>query len=71
MLRQLGIKNYALIESVELEFGRGLTVITGETGSGKSIMMGALSLLLGNRADSRVATGGKARVEARFEDADE
>lgn len=71
MLKRLGIRNYALIESVDLEFGRGLTVITGETGSGKSIMLGALSLLTGNRADSRVAGGGKSRVEAVFEDVDE
>lgn len=71
MLKRLGIRNYALIESVDLEFGRGLTVITGETGSGKSIMLGALSLLTGNRADARVAGGGKSRVEAVFEDVDE
>lgn len=71
MLKRLGIRNYALIESVDLEFGRGLTVITGETGSGKSIMLGALSLLMGNRADSRVAGGGKSRVEAVFEGVDE
>ena len=57
MLRRLGIRNYALIESLDLEFGRGFTVITGETGSGKSIMLGALSLLAGGRADSRVAMG--------------
>lgn len=70
MLSRLAIRNYALIESVELEFGPGLTVITGETGSGKSIMLGALSLLLGTRADSRVAGTGKSRVEATFEDVD-
>ncbi len=70
MLRRLGIRNYALIESLDLEFGRGFTVITGETGSGKSIMLGALSLLAGGRADSRVALGRKSRVEALFEDVD-
>ena len=70
MLRRLQISNYALIEEAELEFGDGFTVLTGETGSGKSIMLGALSLLLGNRADSRVAAGGKARVLAQFEDVD-
>lgn len=64
------ISNYALIEEAELEFGDGFTVLTGETGSGKSIMLGALSLLLGNRADSRVAAGGKARVLAQFDDVD-
>lgn len=70
MLRRLQISNYALIEEAELEFGEGFTVLTGETGSGKSIMLGALSLLLGNRADSRVAAGGKARVLAQFDDVD-
>ncbi|MDD6228062.1 MAG: DNA repair protein RecN [Bacteroidales bacterium] len=70
MLRRLQISNYALIEEAELEFGNGFTVLTGETGSGKSIMLGALSLLLGNRADSRVAAGGKARVLAQFDDVD-
>ncbi len=70
MLRRLGIRNYALIEGVDVEFGPGMTVITGETGSGKSIMLGALSLLTGGRADSRVVTGGKSRIEATFEDVD-
>lgn len=70
MLRRLQISNYALIEEAELDFGNGFTVLTGETGSGKSIMLGALSLLLGNRADSRVAAGGKARVLAQFDDVD-
>lgn len=68
MLRRLGIRNYALIEGVDVEFGPGMTVITGETGSGKSIMLGALSLLTGGRADSRVVAGGKSRIEATFED---
>lgn len=70
MLRRLGIRNYALIEGVDVEFGSGMTVITGETGSGKSIMLGALSLLTGGRADSRVVAGGKSRIEATFEDVD-
>ncbi len=70
MLRRLGIRNYALIEGVDVEFGPGMTVITGETGSGKSIMLGALSLLTGGRADSRVVAGGKSRIEATFEDVD-
>lgn len=70
MLRSLGIRNYALIEGVDVEFGPGMTVITGETGSGKSIMLGALSLLTGGRADSRVVAGGKSRIEATFEDVD-
>ena len=51
MLRSLHIENYALIRSLQIQFDKGLTVITGETGAGKSILMGALSLILGNRAD--------------------
>ena len=52
MLTQLSIKNYALIEDIKVTFSKGLTTITGETGAGKSILLGALSLLLGKRADS-------------------
>ncbi|MAZ72602.1 MAG: DNA repair protein RecN [Flavobacteriaceae bacterium] len=51
MLTQLSIKNYALIEDIKVSFASGLTTITGETGAGKSILLGALSLLLGKRAD--------------------
>ena len=54
MLQKLTISNYAIIESLELEFCNGLVVITGETGAGKSIVMGALGLILGDRADSAV-----------------
>ncbi|MFT6815116.1 MAG: DNA repair protein RecN (Recombination protein N) [Sphingobacteriales bacterium] len=53
MLKHLKIKNYALIKSIEIDFIKGLTVLTGETGAGKSIVVGALSLLLGQRADSK------------------
>ncbi|MDE7442408.1 MAG: DNA repair protein RecN [Muribaculaceae bacterium] len=68
MLERLTIKNYALIDSLELEFHDGLTILTGETGAGKSIMLGALSLLLGGRADTRVISdgGSKSIVEALF-----
>ncbi len=68
MLKRLSISNYALIDSVELTFGDGLTIITGETGSGKSIMLGALSMLTGTRADVKsLSEGGrKAVVEAEF-----
>lgn len=71
MLSKLTIRNYALIDSLDLEFGKGLTIITGETGAGKSIMLGALSLLLGGRAETRAISDGKAKsvVEAVFEDA--
>ncbi|MCK9340036.1 MAG: AAA family ATPase, partial [Bacteroidales bacterium] len=54
MLRVLQIENYALISSLNIQFDDGYTVITGETGAGKSIIMGALALILGNRADSSV-----------------
>jgi DNA repair protein RecN (Recombination protein N) len=51
LLVSLSIKNYALIDHLEMDFSDGLSVITGETGAGKSILLGALSLILGNRAD--------------------
>ncbi|MBP5205722.1 MAG: AAA family ATPase, partial [Bacteroidales bacterium] len=54
MLRALQIENYALIRSIEIAFDKGFTVITGETGAGKSILMGALSLILGSRAETDV-----------------
>ena len=54
MLKQLTIKNYALIESLTMEPSPHLNVITGETGAGKSIMLGAIGLLMGNRADTKV-----------------
>lgn len=53
MLQKLSIRNYALIDSVELELDKGLNIITGETGAGKSIMLGALSLILGQRAETK------------------
>lgn len=54
MLKRLQIRNYALIRELEVDFASGLTIITGETGAGKSILLGALSLILGQRADSSV-----------------
>jgi DNA repair protein RecN (Recombination protein N) len=68
MLKTLLIKNYALIEEVEVEFESGLNIITGETGAGKSILIDALSLVLGERASSDVIRRGaeKAVVEALF-----
>ncbi|HCC86080.1 MAG TPA: DNA repair protein RecN, partial [Porphyromonadaceae bacterium] len=53
MLKRLTIENYALIDSLQICFDKGFTVITGETGAGKSIILGALSLILGQRADLR------------------
>ena len=54
MLQKLHIQNYAIIDELEIEFSKNLNVVTGETGAGKSIVMGALSLVLGERADSSV-----------------
>lgn len=69
MLHSLRIKNFALIDQVELKFQPGYTVITGETGSGKSILLHALNLILGERADFSVIgpASEKAVVEAEFE----
>jgi DNA repair protein RecN (Recombination protein N) len=68
MLSRLSIKNYAIIESLDVAFQPGLNIITGETGAGKSIIMGALGLVLGDRADSSVlfSTEEKCVVEASF-----
>ena len=54
MLTRLKIDNYALIRQLDTEFGSGLNIITGETGAGKSILIGAIGLLLGDRADTSV-----------------
>lgn len=54
MLQHLSVENYALIKQLDLSFNKGFTTITGETGAGKSILLGALSLILGSRADSNV-----------------
>ena len=69
MLRSLHIRNLAVVEEVEVEFGPGLNVITGETGAGKSVIMGALDLVLGARADASLVREGakEAEVEAEFE----
>ncbi|MBX2845831.1 MAG: DNA repair protein RecN [Saprospiraceae bacterium] len=53
MLKSLSVKNYILIDEVSIDFSEGLNVLTGETGAGKSILLGALSLILGNRADKK------------------
>jgi len=54
MIVELKITNYAIIESINVQFSDRLNVITGETGSGKSILLGALNLILGERADTQV-----------------
>lgn len=67
MLTHLHISSYALIDRLDIDFGDGLSTVTGETGAGKSIMLGALSLLLGRRADSSKApAGSKTVVEGTF-----
>ncbi|QZD92586.1 DNA repair protein RecN [Qipengyuania xiapuensis] len=69
MLTRLSIRNIVLIEALDLDFGRGLGVLTGETGAGKSILLDSLGLVLGNRADSGLVRAGeeKASVSASFE----
>ncbi|MDR1884137.1 MAG: DNA repair protein RecN [Prevotella sp.] len=69
MLKSLYIKNYALIDSLEIDFGTGFSVITGETGAGKSIILGALSLILGQRADTKAIKQGESKcvIEGAFD----
>ncbi len=69
MLRSLYIQNYALIEKLDINFGSGFSVITGETGAGKSIILGAIGLLLGQRADVKAIRVGASKciIEARFD----
>lgn len=69
MIKQLHISNYALIDKLDIGFDSGLTIITGETGAGKSIVLGALSLILGERADTKAIrdTAAKTVVEASFD----
>ena len=68
MLQHLTIQHYALIEHLDIDFHRGFSVITGQTGAGKSIILGALNLLLGGRADAKAIQTGekKCMVEASF-----
>lgn len=67
MLRLLSIRNFAVVEAVDAEFGAGFTVLTGETGAGKSILLDALSLLLGDRFESRQLRPGSERAEIAAE----
>ena len=69
MLQQLNIKNYALIEDLSVDFTDGFSVITGETGAGKSILLGALGFVLGDRADTGVLFNKEMKcvVEAHFQ----
>ena len=72
MLKSLYIRDYALIEKLEVEFGSGLNIITGETGAGKSILLGALKMILGERASTELVRTGarKAIIEGIFSGAD-
>lgn len=69
MLKRLSIKNVALIERLDMDFDNGLNVLTGETGAGKSIIIDAVNLALGERASRELITTGaeKASVEAEFD----
>ena len=69
MLRRLEIQNYAIIDRISIDFPKGLTIITGETGAGKSILLGALGLIMGKRADTKVMfdQDKKCLVEAVFD----
>ena len=69
MIKRLVIRNYALIDSLDIDFAQGFSVITGETGAGKSIILGALSLILGQRVDTKVVTDTtqKTVVEGTFD----
>ena len=69
MLTRLHIRNYAIIEKVNIDFSNNLTIITGETGAGKSILLGALNLIMGERADTKVLYNldEKCVVEAFFD----
>lgn len=68
MLKQLYIQNYTLIDKLDISFANGFSVITGETGAGKSIMLGAIAMLLGQRADLKVIRQGSSKciIEATF-----
>src|SRR5574337_1097192 len=69
MLKELNIRNFAIIDQLRVEFGPGLNVLTGETGAGKSIVVDALGLVLGDRASGDLIRSGcqEAVVEAAFE----
>ena len=69
MLKSLFIQNFVLIDNLDIRFDKGVSVITGETGAGKSIILGALSLVLGQRADGKSIKKGsdKCVIEAEFD----
>lgn len=59
MIQNLKIQNYALIKHLDIDFEKGMSVLTGETGAGKSIIIGALGLLMGQRADTKTIREGE------------
>lgn len=63
MLTQLRVRDFAIVEELELELAAGMTAVTGETGAGKSILVDAIGLLLGDRADSGVIRHGAERTD--------
>ena len=69
MLSRLQVRNYVLIDSLEIDFPEGLIIITGQTGAGKSILLGALGLVMGSKADASMLSEGADNcvVEAEFE----
>ena len=69
MLKHLYIRNFAIIDELELDFNSGMTALTGETGAGKSILLGALNLVLGDRADNDSIKQGSefAEIVAEFD----
>ena len=72
MLARLQVRNYVLIDSLEIDFPEGLIIITGQTGAGKSILLGALSLVTGAKADASMVSEGADNcvVEAEFDTSD-
>ena len=66
MLKRLSVENYALIDKLDIAFAPGLNIITGETGAGKSILLGALGLILGNRGDVAAIRAAQLRDRSRI-----
>ena len=69
MLNRLSVENYALIDRLDIELAAGLNIVTGETGAGKSILLGALGLILGNRTDAAAIKNSQRNcvIEAEFD----